>query len=238
MLYITGDIHGNPSRMQGFVTKHPLTKDDFYLVAGDFGLPWDPTLPPWEETRLDWFAQQEFTTLFIDGNHENFPMLNSYPVVNFMGGKAHKLNDKLYHLRRGEIYTIAGKRIFCFGGAASLDKLQRIAGISWWPEELYNHAEIEHALDNLEKCHYNVDYVITHAAPKKFLLEKFSKFNLATFHCPVQDVLDELETRINYTYWFFGHYHMDYIDKKLGCFWLYEDTIELKEGKAKKGSLS
>lgn len=34
-----------------------------------------------------WLNDRPFTTLFVDGNHENFDLLNAYPVENWHGGK-------------------------------------------------------------------------------------------------------------------------------------------------------
>lgn len=38
------------------------------------------------------------TVLFIDGNHENFEQLNSYPLDVWNGGKVHSIDSNLIHL--------------------------------------------------------------------------------------------------------------------------------------------
>ena len=63
----------------------------------------------------------KFTTLFVDGNHENFDRLYSYPIIEWHGGKVHKINSSIFHLMRGEIYEIDNKKIFAFGGASCHD---------------------------------------------------------------------------------------------------------------------
>ena len=49
--------------------------------------------------------------LFIDGNHENFDKLNSYPVETWCGGKVHKIRNNVIHLMCGEVYCIEGNTI-------------------------------------------------------------------------------------------------------------------------------
>lgn len=37
------------------------------------------------------------------------------------GGKVHKIKSSIIHLMRGQVFSIAGKKIFTFGGAQSHD---------------------------------------------------------------------------------------------------------------------
>ena len=167
-IWVTGDIHGNPVR---------LSTDNFYeqkefsgnkdenvvIIAGDFGLVWDKEETKQEKYWLDWLEDKPFTTIFVDGNHENHKRLATYPIKEWNGGKVHKIRPHVLHLMRGEIYIIEGKKFFAFGGAQShdisdgildgednnwrekakvLDKqgkyMYRIKGLSWWEEELPN----------------------------------------------------------------------------------------------------
>lgn len=42
MIYVTGDIHGNPRRFNtdNFPEQKEMTKDDYVIILGDFGLVW------------------------------------------------------------------------------------------------------------------------------------------------------------------------------------------------------
>ena len=119
MIYITGDCHGDWKRfsMDSFPEQQGMTRDDFVIVCGDFGL-WNN-----DKTEKWWLAEKNFTVLFVDGNHENFDRLygDEFDIVDFYGGKAHKIQDNLYHLMRGYIFNICEKKIFAFGGAQSHD---------------------------------------------------------------------------------------------------------------------
>lgn len=42
-IWVTGDIHGNPSRLSTdiFPEQKEMTKEDYIILLGDFGLVWD-----------------------------------------------------------------------------------------------------------------------------------------------------------------------------------------------------
>jgi len=140
MIFITGDTHGEVDirkfNSRKFSEQKNLTKSDFIIITGDFGLLWDGSNE--YNYWLKWLSEKNFTTLFIDGNHENFKMLNSYPVITWNGGKAHQITDSVIHLMRGQIFVIDGYKFFTFGGAKSSDKKFRKEGVSWWKEEMPN----------------------------------------------------------------------------------------------------
>lgn len=130
MIFITGDTHRTDLLcIHHFCDNHPeLTKDDYIIIAGDFGGVWSmDTL----ERDLQPFSDLPVTVLFVDGNHENFDLINSYPVEMWNGGKVHKIKPDIIHLMRGQVFEIEGKTIFTFGGATSIDKDYRVEGESW-----------------------------------------------------------------------------------------------------------
>ena len=96
MIFLTGDIHGNIDikklNTKNFPEQRNLTKNDVLIILGDFGL--NNKNVKQEKHFLDWLENKSFTVLFVDGNHEEFPVLNSYPVVEIYGGKAHQTECK------------------------------------------------------------------------------------------------------------------------------------------------
>ena len=216
MIYITGDTHIPVDILKlnskRFPDQKDLWKEDFVIICGDFSGVWnnDNEELYWRK----WLEQKRFTTLFIDGNHENFNLLNEFEIVDFHGGKAHKISNSIYHLMRGQIYEIEGKRIFTFGGASSHDKEYRTKDKNWWEEELPSEQELETAISNLEANGWNVDYVITHCAPSS--VQEEISFNYS------RDILteffEEIKKKAKFDKWFFGHYHVDVeIDDKFCC---------------------
>ena len=123
-IYVTGDIHSEPDRfnMENFPEQKELTRDDYMIICGDFGLVWAEDKESKRDTWwLDWLEDKNYTTLFVDGNHENFTRLNSLPVEEWHGGRVHKVREHIIHLMRGEMFDLGGKKIFAFGGARSHD---------------------------------------------------------------------------------------------------------------------
>ena len=236
-IFFTGDTHAEFKRLGAvpFPTGKELTKDDYVIVLGDFGLIWAMQESKDEVYWKKWLNEKPFTTLFIDDNHSNHPRLYELPIEDKFGGKVGKVSDSIYHLKRGEVYTIAGKKFFTMGGAYSVDKPNRVNHISWWKEEIPSHAEMEYGLANLEKNGNKVDYILTHTASKEAINEivrttKSGIFSLLSdkIKDATVDYLTHVESIVDYKEWYFGHMHPDKIFtwKKYTC--LYEHIIELK----------
>ena len=102
MIFVTGDCHGDFRKFstESFPEQKEMTKDDIVIICGDFGAIWDcDGISRFESYWLNWLDEKPFTTVFVDGNHENFDRLTSeFEIVDFHGGKAHKLNNSVYHL--------------------------------------------------------------------------------------------------------------------------------------------
>ena len=216
MIYVTGDTHGNFRRfqMEYFPEQAKMTKDNVVIIAGDFGGVWFGDSR--DNEALDWLESLTFTVTFVDGNHENFDALVAYPTEEWHGGKIQRIRPHVLHLMRGQIYELEGYRFFMMGGAKSHDTAHRINHISWWAQELPSDEEYSEALQNLERCNWQVDYVITHCAPTSIALMG-SRHNEAD---RLTDFLQEVRERAKYHYWLFGHYHDNKaIDEKHILLW-------------------
>ena len=144
MIYITGDCHSDFSRfdIDKFTIQKEMSKNDYVIICGDFGGVWNYLVEStYEKYWLDWLNERNFTTLFVDGNHENFTRLYNYPVEEWHGGKVHKIRDSVIHLMRGEIFDIDNRKFFTFGGAKSHDIQDGILNLD--EEEKYIHLEKE-----------------------------------------------------------------------------------------------
>lgn len=212
-VYVCGDTHfgydHHKITSKNWPEQRKLTKEDYLIVAGDFGLLWE-----WKgQTKQEkyWIKElqsRKFTTLFIDGNHENFDRLGKLEQIDMFGDKVGVVAEGIYHLLRGRVYTICGKTFFTFGGAMSTDKEHRTIGMSWWKEETQTKAEEELAYDNLEKHNFDVDFIITHAAPKS-VVSTFTFIDPVRHNDPVARFLDRIRSYTEYGSWHFGHYHAD-----------------------------
>lgn len=207
MIYVTGDTHANLDigklSSRRFKEQKEMSKDDYLIVCGDFGLVWDGSAR--EMYWQDWLTGRNFTTLWIDGNHENFDILYEFPLTDKFGGKVREIAPDIYHLDRGQVLTIDGKKIFVMGGAKSHDREYRIEHISWWEQEMPTSAEMERAIEALDKCGWEVDYVITHCAPKSVQKMVCSWYE----NDPLVSFLERVRTDLKFKRWYFGHYHID-----------------------------
>lgn len=208
MIFFTGDLHGEIDIKKLNSKNCPAKENDYVIICGDFGLIWNkPNQKGYKTDQywLKWLENKPFTTLFVDGNHENFDILDSLPIETWRGGKVHKINSKVIHLMRGQIFTIEGKKIFTFGGAASHDKWTRVPNISWWKREMPSMLEYNEGLDNLIENDWQVDYVVTHCAPttvQQQINQYYEKDELNGF-------LEIISKDLKFDTWFFGHYHED-----------------------------
>ena len=218
MIYVTGDIHGEVDISKLNTQNFSQAKEgDYLIICGDFGLIWDIKPSKNEEYWLKWLSKKPWTTLFVDGNHENFDRLKNYPITEKWGGKVQKIYDKVYHLMRGEIYTIEGKKIFTFGGAFSHDKMYRREGISWWEDELPSKEECECAMANLKSVEDTIDIIITHDAPKSIARRYgYDRVDMSQVYATDKEditaFLEHISHFVNYKQWYCGHYHMDFDD--------------------------
>ncbi|MBR2284345.1 MAG: metallophosphoesterase [Ruminococcus sp.] len=209
MIYITGDTHGDYDirklSSENFPDGKALTRSDYLIVCGDFGLVWDDS--PEEHYWRNWLENKPWTTLWIDGNHENFDMLDRFDTDGWHGARVQYISDHIIHIMRGESFELEGKRFFCFGGAESHDKELRRAGVSWWAEELPSPAEMEHGRKTLEAIGWKTDIVITHSFPGKIQEARYGKYEFPSNE--LNRYFDEIAQKLSFRLWFSGHYHLD-----------------------------
>lgn len=232
MIYITGDTHADFSRFntKNFPKQKKMTKDDIVIVLGDFGGIWYDCSK--ERYWLDWLGDKPFTLVFVDGNHENFDRLyNEFPIIDFHGGKAHKVRDNIYHLMRGYIFDFESKKFFAMGGASSHDiddgilnpsdfanknefkntykqwvnqgKVFRINHFSWWKEELPNQEEMKLGIETLKENNYKVDYVITHCPPREICCQ-YGYYDTDSIILYFEELLN---LGLSFKQWWSGHLH-------------------------------
>lgn len=232
MIALTGDTHNNiedffqKARLFEKKANRSLNKKDYLIVLGDFGFLAKTNLLEKQKLILDMFEIEPFTTLFIDGNHENFEAINNLEKINMFDGVVGKVSDHCFHLKRGHIYNINNKKILTIGGAKSIDREYRTLGIDFFEEEILNFEEENLVFDNIKLHNHNVDYVLTHTGPSfvvDYLLKK-GRY-LYRYYDPTDKFLWEVEKKLNYEKWYLGHFHLDIEYDKFMC--LSKDVIIL-----------
>ena len=226
MVYVTGDTHGDFSRFQSSALRR-ATEEDVLIVCGDFGFFWDDSKQ--EQKLRKKLTELKYTVAFVDGCHENFDLLESYPASEWNGGTARVIAPNLIHLMRGQIYTIAGHSFFTFGGGHSQDFEYRTAE-NWWEREQPTYQEIVAAAKNLEAHGNAVDYIITHEPPAslKDCLRVDSRQRLE-----VHAFFEDLMQVCDFHQWYFGKCHLNrYVPLKYYA--VFDDIIPLNDTKKKK----
>lgn len=234
MIFATGDTHGNFLRFstKNFPEQKLMTRNDYVIICGDFGGVWNNSTE--ENYWLDWLNNKPFTTLWVDGNHENYDMLKVIPAEDWHGGKVQRIRPNILHLMRGQLYDIEGYTFFTMGGAESHDIQDgildpdtpyfkkrhrvlkarnacfRVLHQSWWPEEMPFEAEYTSALNTLESVKWEVDYLITHCAPTSI----GRQINPNYAADPLTNFFEAISNRLKFHYWLFGHYHGNQIIKE------------------------
>ncbi len=203
MVYVTGDLHGEWDRFKSKQMRR-LRSGDTLIVCGDFGFIWNHSRS--ERSILKKMAALPFTIAFVDGCHENFDLLERYPIEEWNGAPVQRIAPNILHLMRGQVYTIEGRTFFTFGGGHSQDYEFRKETPNWWEQEQPTHQEIKHAIHNLAEHENRVDYIITHEPPASLKdclgVDVFERLEIHTFF---EDVIRVCR----YRKWFFGKCHID-----------------------------
>lgn len=231
MIYLTGDIHGDLSIRKLGAKSWPegreLTREDYVIILGDFGLVWDGSDN--DEYWLDWLEGRPWTTLFVDGNHENHRMLAEYPEEDWCGGAVHRIRPHVLHLMRGYIFDIDGNSFLAMGGGKSHDIPYRKEGVSWWPEEIPSDEEMLRCEDSLDYAGWSVDYILTHDVPATVVPSLAYRVGRRPDIDPFEEWLDTIASRTEYKRWYCGHWHIEAIHERLNVEVLYNYIVELGE---------
>lgn len=212
-IFVTGDIHRIAEygacrfSSRSWPRGRELTRDDVVIVAGDFGFVWNDSNT--DRYWLDWFESKPWTTCFVDGNHENHQLLSELPVREWHDSRVHMVRPHVLHLMRGEVFDIAGTRLLAMGGAASNDIELRREGVNWWAQELPGDDEMDRCRAALDRVGWSVDYVVTHEAPASIAEGLCQERRREFANDRLQRFLSELDARLQFRAWFFGHYHGD-----------------------------
>jgi hypothetical protein len=221
-------MHGDYKCFEQRNIKRQLKKGDTLIVCGDFGFIWDGSEE--ENKKLDKMSEFLFSISFIDGKHENFDLLKNFPETTFCSGKSRRIRKNIFHLTRGEIYTIENQTFFAFGGGESQDRDVRLELGKWWKEEMPTFEEISDAARKLNGSDKKVDYIITHEPP--------SYIKNATNKSPIETnflntFFDSIAKEVKFKKWFFGSLHLDkkITEKHVGVF---DRVIQIPKTSRKK----
>lgn len=197
MIYLLSDLHGDLN-LKGF-QKYLLDacEDDLLILLGDICLKFEDT----EENRIftDSFLASNKKIAIVDGNHENFAFLNSFPEEAWNGGTVGRLTENIVHLKRGNVYSIDGKTFFVFGGCKSSSRWKE-AGL-WYPGDEASEDELQLAYENIQKYNFKFDYILTHKYEQDPPRGSVS--------IKLLELTKYIEEKVSYRKWYSGHWHQN-----------------------------
>jgi hypothetical protein len=149
-----GDWHANTAWARSAIRYAADAGADVIVQLGDFGYDYPASFVQGVDTAL---REVGLELWFVDGNHEAFPTLLRYPVLEH--GRR-RLTDRVWHLPRGYRWSWAGVSFLALGGAHSVDRPWREPGTSWWSQETLTDAELAAAAAGGP-----VDVLVSHDCP-------------------------------------------------------------------------
>ena len=230
MYYITGDTHGDFTRIERFCERFHPTRDDVMIILGDAGFNYYGGKR--DQRIKQRMAEMPITIFSIHGNHEMRPgKIPSYKLQQWHGGMvfAEDAYPSLLFAVDGEVFDMGGLQTIAIGGAYSVDKYYRLMnGWNWWPDE----QPTPEMKKGIEKCldyqHWKVDVVLSHTVPHKYEpVEVFlPQIDQSQVDKSTETWLDSIEDLLAYRHWYAGHYHTEKEIDRLTL--LFESIRELK----------
>ncbi len=214
MIYITGDIHGDPERIRRFVKSESLTERDTVIILGDAGINY------WGNSKGDGYIKESLcqlgiTVFCIHGNHERRPQtIETYREVVWRGGTAfaEEAYPNILFAKDGEIYDLDGKSAIAIGGAYSVDmKYRLLHGLYWFPDEQPSDEIKARVEARLESLGNRIDLVLSHTCPAKYTpTEAFLPgLDQGSVDRSTEQWLDKIEDILTYERWYCGHWHIN-----------------------------
>jgi len=229
MIYLTGDLHGEISRIYYFCKRMQTTKKDILVILGDAGLNYH--LNDRDENLKKDLESWPITILCIHGNHEQRPYaIGTYEERTWRGGivYAEPQFPSILFAKDGEIYDFEGKKVIALGGAYSVDKYYRILKyLPWYDNEQPSEEIKQYVKQQLDAVNWKVDYVLSHTAPLEY--EPTEVFlpgmDQSRVDKSTEKWLGKIEEKLEYEKWYCGHYHTAKTVDKIQ--FMFEDYCEM-----------
>ena len=223
-IYITGDTHGSFSRIERFCEENQTTANDLLIILGDAGINY--YLDERDTTLKHRLSKLPITLLCIHGNHEERPEdIPTYSEIDFCGDRAYAEQEfpNLIFAKDGSIYNLNGARCLILGGAYSVDKYYRLQkGWQWFASEQITDTRKSEIEAIINQNNWNVDYVFSHTCPynTRPVHMFLHSIDQSTVDNSMEVWLQKIADKLQFTRWYFGHYHDDWDNGKYSMFYM------------------
>ncbi len=167
MIAVTGDSRGEAGykRLLSDPVVRTMGEEDYLVILGGCGV----TEPHVDlDNVISAYRDLPCSVLFLDGAYDDYDLLSEYPVFPWNGGKIQVISRGIYHMMRGQVFTIGGRKILTMGGALSEDHSESEKYWSWWPEQQISDEDLSEAKSNLDRVGKKVDHVFTSTYPQSW----------------------------------------------------------------------
>ncbi len=221
-IWFCGDIHGSYIPIENFWNRNAdninFNKDtDYIILLGDVGANY--YLNERDSRFKHTLESYPFTYFCIRGNHEarvktcidkNPGNWYAETVFNNLVYVEKDFPHIKYALDRVAIYNINNCETLIIPGAYSIDKYYRLRqGWAWFEDEQLSFDEMEQGRRLIEQYGCTVDMILSHTCPvwceptDLFI----SGIDQSMVDKTMERYLGEIEYKVNYKYWLWGHYH-------------------------------
>ena len=204
---LAGDWHGNTRRAEAVIAVAGQQDIPVVLHLGDFGF-WTPGqgTDSYLAAVNRACVEHNVTLLWVDGNHEDIPTLNSLPL-NEDGVR--RIRSNVLHLPRGFRWDWHGDTWMALGGAHSVDTHMRKEGVSVWQEEHLSDEDVEYA-----SRPGGVDVMVCHDCPDGVYIPglRSGQFPAVQIRRAEEhrELLGAVANAVKPKMLFHGHYHVRY----------------------------
>lgn len=216
---VTGDTHGrNCDRLRHIKENMPeyAPEETAVIILGDVGFLY--YLDSSDRRNKKSASQYGYTIYCVHGNHEARPgeKRGMHLIHDEAVGGPVWIEDEFplirYFCDWGH-YNIAGRKTLVIGGAYSVDKWYRLQnGWRWFEDEQLKEFEMDACLRNA--VDYDFDLILSHTCPLSFQpTDLFLNFiDQSTVDNSMEVWMEEVQKRVRWKHWLFGHYHQDRIE--------------------------
>ena len=220
-IWAIGDIHGSYVPIENFWRRNKDNIDfssetDCLILLGDVGTNY--FLNSRDKKFKQKLQKYPFTYFCIRGNHEERPSLlakidlEEWRTEDFFENKVYvekKYPNIKYALDEVAIYNINNYRTLIIPGAYSVDKNYRLANHwNWFEQEQLSKEEMDCGRYIIEQDPA-FDLVLSHTCPISFEPTHLflPQINQHTVDKSMERYLGEIEYKIDYKLWLWGHFH-------------------------------
>lgn len=207
--YVTlaGDFHGEHGWARHVIKAAARAGSQVVIQVGDFGVYPDREGNHFLNEVNRWAERTGVPVLFVDGNHEDFDFLASFPIDPASGLRA--LRPWVLHAPRGTRWTWRSLTWLALCGATSLNRDQLTQGFDWFPDEAITTGDAYRAVSDGQ-----ADVMVTHDCPAGVAIpglrghgwSQRALMDAAAHQMLLRQVVDAVRP----THLFHGHFHTRY----------------------------